>query len=159
MITHSLIVALLFTAQADVPVTVDARKRLFLDDFIIANTENITRRIHPAEKYSGNPVIRPTESWEHPRICIYGSVLREGDKYRAWYYGGGDVAYAESTDGLNWTKPKQGLLEVVGQDTNLLVRRRASTMVRQRCLISTSFSVCFVTTAIRMPHAAIKWAS
>jgi len=126
MTTHSLILTLLLTAQADVPVTVDAQKRLFLDDFIIANTENITRRIHPAEKYSGNPVIRPTEPWEHPRICIYGSVLRDGDKYRAWYYGGGDVAYAESADGLNWTKPKLGLLKVAGHDTNLLIRRRAS---------------------------------
>ena len=95
-------IALLTAAQGEAPVAVDARKQLFLDDYVIAGTENVTRRIHPAEKYAGNPVIRPTEAWEQPRICIYGSVLRDGDKYRAWYYCGGDVAYAQSVDGLKW---------------------------------------------------------
>ena len=106
MATHSLIIGLLLTAQADMPLTVDARKQLFLDDFIVAEAENVTRQIHPAEKYSANPVIRAVEAWENPRVCIYGSVLRDGGKYRAWYYAGGDVAYAESTDGVDWDKPK-----------------------------------------------------
>jgi hypothetical protein len=38
-----------------------------------------------------------------------------------WYHVAEGVAYAESADGLRWTKPRLGVIRVDGQDTNLLL--------------------------------------
>ncbi len=117
--------ALCLTVSAEEAVVVDATKQLFLDDYLIAAKENVTRTIHPVEKYRGNPVLRPTEPWEGGVAILYGSVLRDEGKYRAWYYAAGSVGYAESDDGVAWTKPRLGIVEIDGQNTNLLIRRGA----------------------------------
>jgi len=120
-----LIVAL-GAVSAQEPVAVDATKQLFLDDHMIAHTENVTRTIHPVTKSEHNPVLWPTEPWEGKVAIVYGSVLRDGDRYRMWYHGGAGVSYAESEDGVTWTKPLLGLHKVDGQDTNILIDRNAA---------------------------------
>jgi hypothetical protein len=50
-------------------------------------------------------------------------VIRDGDKYRAWYMNGLAVGYAESPDGISWVKPQLDLVTVDGQKTNLLFRK------------------------------------
>src|SRR6478609_9004048 len=65
---------------------------------------------------------------------FYGSVIRVGDKYRMWYSAKSDranstgnltpsarIAYAESDDGLHWTKPDLGLADFNGNKHNNLV--------------------------------------
>jgi hypothetical protein len=42
-----------------------------------------------------------------------------------WYHGGQGVSYAESKDGISWTKPRLGLHHVDGHDTNIVIRRNA----------------------------------
>jgi len=110
----------------DAPMTLGAKRELFLDDVLIASSRNVTRRIHPAEKHHGNPLLRATEPWEGDTAIVYGSVLRDGGKYRMWYYASGSVGYAESADGVEWHKPCLGVLKIDGQDTNLVVRRGAA---------------------------------
>jgi len=105
------------------PITVDAKKQLFLDDYLIESMTNVERHIQPAEKFGANPVLRATEPWENGILLLYGSVLREGDRYRMWYKCGPGVAYAESNDGIEWVKPRLDLVEIDGQKTNLLFRR------------------------------------
>ncbi len=60
------------------------------------------------------PVLRPDGLVDGAAAYIYGSVLRDGGRYRMWYqacpkdWAGRDVnlvAYAESDDGINWIKP------------------------------------------------------
>jgi len=72
------------------------------------------------------PVLTPSPNHDAPDASAthcYGTVLHEGGKFRMWYYGvgwkknpehktdekavlhEGPVCYAESADGLHWTKP------------------------------------------------------
>jgi len=41
-------------------ITVNHQKQLFLDDYLIQSSANITRKIHPADKFEGNPVLWPS---------------------------------------------------------------------------------------------------
>ena len=95
----------LLAAGEHAAVDVDSTKQLFLDDELIASMHNVQRRIHQAKKSEANPVLWPSEPWEGNVAVIYGSVLRDGDKFRMWYHGGQGVSYAESDDGIHWTKP------------------------------------------------------
>lgn len=106
-------------------------EQLFMDDYLVESTSNIQRRMHPARKYEGNPVLWPDEPWEDKTAVIYGSVIRDGDKYRMWYKTAdgsqaGGVGYAESWDGITWVKPLFDFVLVDGQKTNVLFRKRES---------------------------------
>lgn len=113
---------LLTTNVVAAPITVGAKKQLFLDDYLIASQNNLTRRIHPARKFSGNPVLWPSESWEPAYAVTWGSVFRDEGKYRMWYRTPVGVSYAESDDGIAWTKPKFDLVKQKDQKTNILLR-------------------------------------
>jgi hypothetical protein len=106
-----------------IPIEVGLQKQLFLDDYLIASTNNVFRKIHPAEKSRSNPVIRPTEPWEDPFNILYGSVVRDGDTYKAWYKSGPGVSYAVSDDGIHWVKPPLDLVPINGTKTNILFRK------------------------------------
>ena len=120
--------SLLFAAAGEkAPITVGAQKQLFLDDYLIASMTNVKRRVQVAEKYKGNPVIWKTEPWENPFNVLYGSVILDEGKYKAWYQSGPGVSYAESADGITWTKPRLDLVIVDGQKTNILFRKKNET--------------------------------
>jgi len=105
----------------------DGRKRLFLDDAVVSSMENVTRTIHPAAKFAGNPVLRATEPWEGATALVYGSVLREDDgTFRIWYLCSKGVAYAESSDGITWRKPALDVVQHEGRPTNVVIDRDAA---------------------------------
>ncbi len=71
-------------------------------------------------KHPGNPVITQTEPWEYQNM-MYPNVLYEDGKFKMWYgTGSGDhctrYAYAESTNGYEWTKPadKNPVYQITG---------------------------------------------
>jgi len=105
-------------------ITLDHQKQLFLDDYLIESSKNIKRTIHPANKFEGNPVLWPSESWEPKLAVLYGSVIQDEGKYKMWYKSGTGVGYAESSDGIKWFKPRLDLVKVDGQKTNLLFLKR-----------------------------------
>src|SRR5262245_16802152 len=105
------------------PIEVGLQKQLFLDDYLVASTTNVFRRIQPAEKSKSNPVIRQTEVWEDPFNILYGSVIRDGAQYKAWYKSGPGVSYAVSDDGIHWIKPPLDLVPINGAKTNILFRK------------------------------------
>jgi hypothetical protein len=125
MIAATLILTCLVGAPPDEPIVLDSRKQLFLDDYLLASSSKVRRQVHPAHKHPANPVLRATEPWENDVAIVYGSVLEEGGKYRTWYYAAGNVGYAESNDGIAWTKPRLGIVQVEGRDTNLVIDRDA----------------------------------
>ena len=63
-------------------------------------------------------------------IQFYGTVIRVGNELRMWYIGKGDdsgkiggrICYAVSKDGVNWEKPKLGLVEFNSSTQNNLVQ-------------------------------------
>lgn len=82
-----------------------------------------------------DPVLFPSSDPHAPdnlATHLYGTVLKEGDRFRIWYYavhkvgdeggiGVSPVSYAESDDGENWTRPHLGQVEWKGsRDNNLL---------------------------------------
>lgn len=122
-----LLSALLPAIAADAPISLDSRRQLFLDDHLIASTRRVRRAVETAQKFPGNPVLWPTESWEPPMATVYGSVIRDGAKFRMWYKSGMGVGYAESDDGIRWRKPRLDLTLVGGQSSNILFTKRNKT--------------------------------
>ncbi len=102
-------------------------RRLFLDAMVVEQQQGLERVFHAARKFEGNPVVRAEYPWEkYPSYggpYLYGTVLRDEGKLRMWYHvhiGGYGNAYAESTDGVHWTKPMLGLRSYGKiKDTNL----------------------------------------
>ena len=105
--------------------TLGSFRELFLDDERIESAYQVGRVVHPA-KTTPQPVIRADKPWEGSAY-IYGSVYKMGDTYRMWYTAYNNLApnyhtaYAESKDGLTWTKPNLGLVEFHGSKDNNLV--------------------------------------
>lgn len=106
------------------------------DNVSIPFTRSLELTMHRPEKYSGNPVVArgPRSAPDHWGVQFYGSIIRVDGKFRLWYaaldgargeQGPANpafwrVAYAESTDGVNWVKPNLGLVEYNGnRDNNL----------------------------------------
>ena len=115
-----------FCAAAADTIPLDATRQLFLDDYVVASAKNVRRVIHSARKFSGNPVL--------DNGILYGSVIRDGSKYRMWYFAGHAVAYAESLDGIAWVKPEFDFVPMGGRRTNLIAGRRAGSGSHQETL-------------------------
>lgn len=130
------------TSAADQPTAAlfdeTACRTLFaFDEVSIPHTQNLRLEMRAPTKHPANPVVPRGEpgapdSWA---VQFYGSVIREGGKFRMWYVAAGDdrtegnvprsapwrPAYAESDDGVNWIKPNLGLVEYRGSKNNNLI--------------------------------------
>ncbi len=103
-------------------------RRLMLDAAAVEASEGLHRVFHQATKRD-HPVIVADRPWEGRSAItgpyVYGTVLREGDRFRLWYQllnEGNHVGYAESSDGVRWTKPDLDVVKFQGdQKTNLVV--------------------------------------
>jgi hypothetical protein len=99
---------------------------LFLDPAFVREAEGAKLVVNPPK--SSEIVIRPDKPWESLVISFYLSVVDEGDKLRMWYIcrdkEQGNVAYAESVDGVHWLKPDVGVAEYHGSHANNLVGLR-----------------------------------
>jgi len=79
--------------------------------------------IHP------DRVLKPDGNGDGKGVSLYGSVLRDNGRLRMWYYAvprimenaadASFVAYAESTDGIDWAKPALPAATDVPAGTNL----------------------------------------
>ncbi len=105
------------------------------DSDSIPHTQNLRIEMRRPERHAANPVVKrgaPGTPDAHG-VQFYGSIIKEGGKYRLWYVAFDDkkdhkvaserwrAAYAESPDGLNWTKPNLGLVEFNGNKNNNLI--------------------------------------
>ncbi len=114
------------------PVDIGSRRELLIDDYLIDTMKNVTLKLH--EPVPREIAIVHDEPWEGSG-CGYHTIFQDGDLYRMYYKSwehpanpdtGGKghplyAAYAESTDGKTWIKPKLGLHEVHGTKENNLV--------------------------------------
>src|SRR5262245_4010473 len=114
------------------PIDIGSRRELFVDDFLIDSLTNARLELkHPQPQEVVFVCDRP---WEG-NTCIYFRVMADGGKFRMWYQGAHwkfdpadpkpthpyHVCYAESEDGIHWTKPDLGLVEVDGSTQNNIV--------------------------------------
>jgi hypothetical protein len=126
-------------------------RRLFLDAFVVEARDGLSRVFHAAEKHPANPILKRDKPWEGISAItgpyVYGTVFREGEKFRMWYEvhnRGNHIGYAESRDGLVWTKPDLGLIEFEGSKANNLV---VSSFQREA-----TGGQCHNASVIRRPH-------
>jgi len=101
-------------------------RRLFLDAMVTEESYGLDRVFHSAQKYAGNPVIPRDKAWEGWGPYVYGTVMWDEGRLKMWYQciggdAGGYVCYAESADGIKWTKPNLGIIECDGSKDNNIV--------------------------------------
>jgi len=116
------------------------RHILFIDDHDVLYRSGTKRVFHPAKTNPTNPIVKEDKAWE--MAIGWTSIYRhpETGKYQLWYqaYGGGRdprkthkcvVCYAESDDGITFTKPSLGIYDFDGvrsgvgmiKDTNIVL--------------------------------------
>ena len=105
------------------------------DNVAIPHTQNLRLEMRQPERHAANPVVQrgATGTPDAHGVQFYGSIIKEGGKYRLWYVAFDDdeaskvasarwrAAYAESADGVTWTKPNLGLVSFHGSKNNNLV--------------------------------------
>jgi len=111
-----------------------------LDDQALPWRENLKLTLERPVKFAGNPILGPGPEAgpDGYGALLYGTVIKEAGKFRMWYVASprvdpkilGDdenmeyyrpVAYAESADGIHWTRPNLGLVDFRGNKNNNLI--------------------------------------
>ena len=119
--------------EAAEPIHIGSRLELMIDDHLVASTRGgIRLQMHrPVRR---NVAVVTDNKWEG-NACTYTSVFQDGERYRM-YFGSlhyvmtknkliqghrPHTCYAESRDGIHWTKPKLGLVDFEGSTQNNIV--------------------------------------
>ena len=106
------------------PLKIGNRRELFVDHYLIDRLDGLSLKLH--EPRPAGTAIRFDRPWEG---CASGyiTVLKDDGVYRMYYRGlpwdGPQVTcYAQSADGIEWTKPDIGLFDVEGtRDNNVIL--------------------------------------
>jgi hypothetical protein len=126
----TLAVADLSSALLAEPIDIGNRREPFVDGFLIDTLTGVT---HEVQQPTPREVVLTTdEPWEG-NTCAYYTIFQDGDLYRMYYRGSHYdettkkethpevTCYAESRDGIHWTKPNLGLFEFEGSKENNIV--------------------------------------
>lgn len=115
--------------SASEPIPLGTRRELFVDAQLVDHLRDAT--IELCEPREREKVLELDEPWEGI-FSAYTTIIRDGEMLRMYYRGGPAgvredgtnaevTCYAESADGIHWTKPKLGLFEVAGSKENNVV--------------------------------------
>ena len=129
-ILQLLLALLAFTAHAaDEIIALGSRRELLVDDFLIQSLDHASLTLHKPEPR--DVVIVCDAPWEG-NVSAYYTLFADDGLFRM-YYGGAHVdekkkpvhddltCYAESRDGITFTKPQLGLFEFNGSKANNIV--------------------------------------
>ena len=110
------------------PIRLSIGPQLFIDDYLIEASEHLRRTTHRPVKLP-RPILAKAESW-HLGPLFFQKVIRRPEigLFEMWYNvqnrGGSPsvcFAYAESQDGIQWTRPNLGLVSIGGSNANNLI--------------------------------------
>jgi hypothetical protein len=107
---------------------IGSRRELFVDRYLISAMRGTELRLQsPVDR---GLVVAYDKPWEGA-FCAYATVIHDRDRYRLYYRGlpaakqeektGTVTCYAESPDGIHWSKPELGLIEVNGSSRNNVI--------------------------------------
>lgn len=101
-----------------------AERHLFLEPEFLTQSSGVSFAVNAPQR--SEVVIRPDRAWEQLMISFYTTVIEEQGKIRLWYIcrdadNRPNLAYAESSDGVTWTKPNLGIVDYHGSTDNNLV--------------------------------------
>ena len=139
-ISRAVLIATILWCQGDYSIGAEvealelgARRELFVDHYLIDKLDNV--RLVLNRPRDEGVALQFDKPWEG-LFCGYATVIRDGDLYRLYYRGRSDAGadgdegevtcYAESSDGIQWTKPELDLYEVQGHKTNNVVLAAAA---------------------------------
>ncbi len=102
---------------------IGSRLELFVDHQLIERLEGTQLKLHNPQ--CNQLVFTFDQPWEGPQSG-YITILKDGDEYRMYYRGGGDLVreytcLAVSKDATHWTRPSLGLIEFEGSKANNIV--------------------------------------
>ncbi|MCK5278836.1 MAG: hypothetical protein KAK04_09860, partial [Cyclobacteriaceae bacterium] len=114
-------------------IKLNSNRELFIDHFLI--DQLIETRLIMHRPIDEGSVLQFEKPWEGP-FCGYCTVIKDGEIYRLYYRGlpkaGKDgstnetTCYAESKDGIAWTKPDLRIYEIMDtQDNNVILANDA----------------------------------
>jgi len=117
------------TTSAVEPIDVGSRLELFVDDYLIETISGARRTLN--QPTPRELVMVHDEPWEG-NISACHTVFQDGDLYRMYYRGAQYdlddekivhqvTCYAESRDGIHWSKPDLGLAEFQGSKKNNII--------------------------------------
>ena len=123
--------------KTDEPIPIGSRRELMVDDYLIDRMGGKAelRMHHPIPREVAITMDKP---WEG-NGSAYMTVFQDGKLYRMYYRGAHVVytreaisepheqvtCYAESQDGIRWTKPELGLVDFAGSKQNNIILKRA----------------------------------
>ncbi len=126
---------LLTSIDAAEPIDIGSRRELFVDKTLIEQMDGQAelKLHHPTPR---EIAIEFDQPWEG-NASGYPTVIQDGDLYRMYYRGHAyiiddpplkqaqseTVCYAESSDGIHWTKPNLGLFDWPGSPENNIIWR------------------------------------
>ncbi len=118
------------TIQVPAPATTRGKYVMFLDLWEVAGLAGMEQVVDSMEKDPHNPLMKQGDrgTFDEAEANFQGTILKDEGKYRMWYTGSPTFAllsgqasacgYAESNDGVEWTKPNLGLYEFNGSKQN-----------------------------------------
>lgn len=132
VVTFLLASAVDFSFAGNEAIPLGTRRELFVDHFLIEKLEGVSLQLqHPQP---AGVALKFDQPWEG-QVSGYVTVIHDGDLYRMYYrgrpltgYGDNDprakeaTCYAESRDGITFTRPKLGLVSFGGnRDNNIIL--------------------------------------
>ena len=115
-------------SHAEDALALGARRELFIDHFLIDKMQGVSLQLQKPQ--SGGVALKFDQPWEG-QVSGYVTVLQDGDLFRMYYrgrpltgYGDNDpraqevTCYAESRDGITFTRPSLGLISFGGTREN-----------------------------------------
>ena len=110
--------------ETNAPLELEAGVQLFLDDYLVRSVTGLKRIMHPPRRLS-DPIITETEQQRRHQPFMTVIHCPEEGRFRMWYSTytsqGAAHAYAESADGVRWTFPVLGQVELDGSRSNNLL--------------------------------------
>ena len=114
--------------DAEEPIPLGERRELFIDRLLIDRTDGVTHQLQRPQ--SGGIALKFDKPWEG-QVSGYVTVIHDGNLFRMYYrgrpltgYGDNDpraqevTCYAESQDGITFTRPNLGLIAFGGSREN-----------------------------------------
>jgi len=127
-------------ADSTSPLKIGSRLELFVDDYVIESMDGVRLRLQTPQP--AGIVMNHDKPWEGTTSAFH-TVFQDGDLFRMYYRGSSHdgytiqslmkpgekpipeheqvACYAESRDGIHWTRPSLGLIEFEGSKDNNIV--------------------------------------
>ena len=123
----------------DMPLKIGPERQLFLDNYLVADSENVRRQTQRPERYKGNPILTPhipkAGSREYRAVAAHVLQIKTSPRFRMWFQSFPDwhewqrndqkirfaSSHAVSEDGIKWIKPNLDLHKIEGSELRNIV--------------------------------------